>query len=762
MANLRATVTSQVKRTLPYPPGASGAPGSLRAAKRSASPQMQVALEATAQALTNLDASTMAIHASQRQPQSIEQILVTDNTGKILAQIGDFEYKGVVTPNYFSEIHVGDPLGTGNPAQALFNAAGGRVTIGQNGIVQILDPFGADAAWIGAQADTLPVTGAADNGSGLIRLTVVGHTLATGDTPTVMNVGGVPNATGIFTVTKIDADHIDLQNSVFVGAYTSGGTVNRILHIAGAANNGAGLIRIQTGVAHTYETGDKANVVAVGGVPNAAGQWILTVFDATHFDLQNSVFAGAYTSGGTCLRYFAGMLAQTFAIGPSFQNYKLRAFADGSLRIRGAAIDLISVTPPITDEISIDPATISIAVKDWSSVSGGSEVLIKDGKVSILGLDTSGAADPTVPESDFVPDRWSMVTFSNADAPTTEITPGHYLTLSSGLTTFALSKVNSVFGYTGATGNGPVIYFTTFRGTPTSTSNPIAGDTLGAFYAVAGSGGGGSLRVEALGGGQAKIVLADANGDILSTSQGVIYIGDLTGPSLTPLSGQLTIAASGSNQSIVLTPSGTGAIAGGTGTTSPLTLRSTTGVGTTGADIILQAGNNGARELARFTNGGLFGVNGIDTTVRALIKSGLDGLPVTSGTAQTDGALRLRGAGSGLVDFGVNGSVSWIQATDATDLSLHYNVIVNPRGGNAGASQTTVSYPWDVGGDINTTGVYRKGGTAGIGATRNMVASVATSAVGVFGTPGVGQVNSTVVTGVTLTSTTISGGIVTA
>jgi hypothetical protein len=231
------------------------------------------------------------------------------------------------TANYFSEIHVGDPLNTGNPAQALFNAANGRVTIGQNGIVEILDPFGSDAAWIGAQADTLPVTGAANNGSGLIRLTVTAHTLTTGDIVPVMNVGGVPNATGLFTVTSIDANHVDLQNSVFVGLYTSGGTINRLLHLAGAANNGAGLIRLQTSAAHTYETGDKVNVLSVGGVPNAMGQWIITVFDATHFDLQGSTFAGAYTSGGTCLRYFAGMLAQTIAIGPSFPNYKLRAFA---------------------------------------------------------------------------------------------------------------------------------------------------------------------------------------------------------------------------------------------------------------------------------------------------------------------------------------------------------------------------------------------------------------------------------------------------
>lgn len=47
---------------------------------------------------------------------------------------------------------------------------------------------------------------------------------------------------------------------------------------------------------------------------------------------------------------------------------------------------------------------------------------------------------------------------------------------------------------------------------------------------------------------------------------------------------------------------------GGTGTTSALTLQTTTGVGTTGADIIFKGGNNGATELARVTNGGYLSI----------------------------------------------------------------------------------------------------------------------------------------------------------
>ena len=49
-------------------------------------------------------------------------------------------------------------------------------------------------------------------------------------------------------------------------------------------------------------------------------------------------------------------------------------------------------------------------------------------------------------------------------------------------------------------------------------------------------------------------------------------------------------------------------VIGGTGTTSTLTLRSTSGVGTTGADIVFQTGNNGATEVMRLQNGGNVGI----------------------------------------------------------------------------------------------------------------------------------------------------------
>lgn len=101
-------------------------------------------------------------------------------------------------------------------------------------------------------------------------------------------------------------------------------------------------------------------------------------------------------------------------------------------------------------------------------------------------------------------------------------------------------------------------------------------------------------------------------------------------------------------------------------------------------------------------------------------------------------------------------------AWDLYDQTGGADRIVVDTTGKVGIGISTPGHRLDVqGGDVNTSGVFRKGGTPGLTVTRNMVASVNTSATGVFGTPGAGQTNGTVVTGVTLTSTGFSGGIIT-
>jgi len=72
----------------------------------------------------------------------------------------------------------------------------------------------------------ISVTGTANNGSGLVRLTVSSTTgWTTGDIKTVASVGGTTEANGTWTITVVDGTHIDLQGSTYANAWTSGGYV---------------------------------------------------------------------------------------------------------------------------------------------------------------------------------------------------------------------------------------------------------------------------------------------------------------------------------------------------------------------------------------------------------------------------------------------------------------------------------------------------------------------------------------------------------
>lgn len=458
--NINATISSLIAKGTSSPLQLSS-PDKIRntAGERLLGQQISQSL---ASDLDNIRTQINTLNIKAQTPPTMSSLLLTNAQGQVVAAIGDFTYQGLNYRNYYNEIHVGNPLGTRDPSQALFNAnLDGSVVIGQHGWLDVHDFWGGNAAWIGTQFDTLPITGAFNNGANLIRLQVNDHPLATDNTVEVRNMqmAGVPNATGTWSITVIDANTIDLQGSVWAGSFvlpaapggidtlaptidrvlqvtgciqTPGGTTVRLkfsiptgyesgtavtvadvkgvpnatgqwitsipatLAVTGAVDNGSGLIRL-TVAGQNFATGDRPQVLNVGGVPNADGYWVVTVVDSTHVDLQGSVFdgvyttggtitflnanlvdlaespytgspsvfAGTYSAGGTCLEYFAGMLAQTVAVGPSFQNYKLRAFPSGDLRINNAEIQLTSASGQIT----LDPNSTQIILTNFTNLS---------------------------------------------------------------------------------------------------------------------------------------------------------------------------------------------------------------------------------------------------------------------------------------------------------------------------------------------------------------------------------------------------------
>jgi hypothetical protein len=81
----------------------------------------------------------------------------------------------------------------------------------------------------------MTVLGAAAGTAGVVRLTVNSTSQAqTGHEVQVANVGGTVEANGTFPMVVVDANHIELTGTVFVHAYTSGGTATDITAAPGA------------------------------------------------------------------------------------------------------------------------------------------------------------------------------------------------------------------------------------------------------------------------------------------------------------------------------------------------------------------------------------------------------------------------------------------------------------------------------------------------------------------------------------------------
>ena len=161
----------------------------------------------------------------------------------------------------------------------------------------------AAARLIGSNANpALVITGAANNGSGLVRLTVTSTaTFATGQVKKVAGVVGTTEANGSWTITIVDATHIDLQGSTFANNYISGGTIgggfeeislgSRLTMVGNALNtindsihvqeqsNGGGMalvvgnnIRVFNNIAHNTITGAS---LSAGTVTLPAGAYMV-------------------------------------------------------------------------------------------------------------------------------------------------------------------------------------------------------------------------------------------------------------------------------------------------------------------------------------------------------------------------------------------------------------------------------------------------------------------------------------------------------
>ena len=102
-------------------------------------------------------------------------------------------------------------------------------------------------------------------------------------------------------------------------------------------------------------------------------------------------------------------------------------------------------------------------------------------------------------------------------------------------------------------------------------------------------------------------------------------------------------------------------VIGGAGVATPLTLRSTSGVGTTGADIILQGGNNGATEIARFFNSGNVSIGSATEGSRLHVHIS------NSSTAGAGPTLEQHSSGDIILQFLLTSTRAWVIGIDNSD-----------------------------------------------------------------------------------------------
>ncbi len=139
----------------------------------------------------------------------------------------------------------------------------------------------------------LDIGGLADNGAGLVRVTVADTSgLTTGDYKTISGVSGsfgdAGDANGTWEIEVNDGTTFDLVGSSVANQ-----------NVTGTADNGSGAIRLTVVSTAAWTTGDKVVVADVGGTVEANGDFVVTVVDATHLDLDGTSFSNAWTSGGT-------------------------------------------------------------------------------------------------------------------------------------------------------------------------------------------------------------------------------------------------------------------------------------------------------------------------------------------------------------------------------------------------------------------------------------------------------------------------------
>ena len=115
-------------------------------------------------------------------------------------------------------------------------------------------------------------------------------------------------------------------------------------------------------------------------------------------------------------------------------------------------------------------------------------------------------------------------------------------------------------------------------------------------------------------------------------------------------------------------------------------------------------------------NDGFLGVGTDNPNVRTEIAASVQGNPVTGGSTQTYGALRIRGNATNVLDIGQQSAAPygmWMQVGESTSLGVNYPLVINPNGGNVGIGTDSPQSKLHIQTDAAPTDIYLTDGTLG-------------------------------------------------
>lgn len=217
--------------------------------------------------------------------------------------------------------------GAVNPLLGIYGTFAQSGAINQ-GRIGVFSSVGDDATVVNKT-----ITGAANNGSGLIRITATGHGFATSDRISVYGVGGTTEANGVWTITVITADTFDLQSSTFSNAYTSGGTAtNRGLYYAATFNVRPALDRDGVTLTGTAANGDDVAAVTISNDGAGKATDAIWITDASISGGSKAAW-NSILSSDSDVDTFISYFGEIYSVGIDFSSATLATGAEPILKL---------------------------------------------------------------------------------------------------------------------------------------------------------------------------------------------------------------------------------------------------------------------------------------------------------------------------------------------------------------------------------------------------------------------------------------------